>query len=46
MPKLRKFVQLVCFGSPIRVPSERDFNMGTDIISSKRNSIFEIPKFF
>ena len=41
LPKLRKFVQLVCFGSPIRGPSERDFNMGTDIISSKRNSIFD-----
>jgi len=41
LSKLRKFVKFVCFGPPISVPSERDFNMGTDIISSKRNSIFD-----
>ena len=39
LPKLKQLVKFVCCGPATSVPSERDFNMGTDIITPKRNKI-------
>ena len=39
LPRLSKLVKSICCGTPATVDSERDFSMGKDIISSKRNSL-------
>jgi len=39
LPKLATLVKFFCCGQATSTPSERDFNMGTDIITPKRNSI-------
>jgi hypothetical protein len=38
-PRLIKLVRFVCCGPPTTVSSERDFSMGTDIITPKRNKL-------
>ena len=39
LPKLATLVKFFCCGKATSSPSERDFNMGTYIITPKRNSI-------
>ena len=39
LPLLSKLVQYICCGPPTTTPSERDFSMGTDIITPKRNKL-------
>ena len=41
LPKLSKIVKCICCGPPTTTPSERDFSMGTDIITPKRNRLSE-----
>jgi hypothetical protein len=41
LPKLSKIVKCICCGPPATTPSERDFSMGTDIITPKRNRLSE-----
>jgi hypothetical protein len=40
-PILSKLVKFVCCSPPTSVPSERDFSMGTDIVTPKRNKLSE-----
>ena len=39
LPKFAKLVRFICCGPPTTVSSERDFSMGTDIITPKRNKL-------
>jgi hypothetical protein len=39
-----KLVKFVCCGLPPSIPSERDFSMGTDIVTPKKNKFRNIRK--
>lgn len=39
LPKLSNLVKCICCAPPTTTPSERDFSMGTDIITPKRNRL-------